>query len=124
MRKSVQGGIKMLSKDMENMRYGEIKVETLADKNPVSILCPVCGKKLSKHLPNMVSVVEEQIHDIENIRFVNSEVVVECDFDHCRDEEDEDFPLEVPHPLVAVIKLAFDNTGMCSQFNYLEVRLG
>jgi hypothetical protein len=125
MRKDVQGGIKMLSEDVEKVRYEEtVGGEHTYQNEPVSILCPVCGKKLSNQLPCMESVVEKQIYEMEDIRIVNSEVLLECGFEHYRDEEDEDFPLEVPHLLVAVIKAAFDRSGICCQFEYLEVRLG
>lgn len=124
MRKDVQGGIEMHSEDMGNVRYEEPERGEPTNQNePVSFPCPVCGKNLSNQLPCTKSVVEEQIYDMENVRIVNSEVVLECEFEHCRDEGDGNFPLEVPHPLVAVIKAAFDRSGTCCQFDYLEVRL-
>ena len=92
-------------------------------ENKQSITCPVCGGLLREHLPSMEGVLGNLFWDTKRIRIVTSEMVIECDFDHERDEEDENFPLEVPHPLEAEIKMSFDK-GECTTFDILEVRLG
>ncbi|KYK36653.1 MAG: hypothetical protein AYK19_08275 [Theionarchaea archaeon DG-70-1] len=99
--------------------------DTMIDKmeNEQSVTCPVCGGLLREHLPCMEGVLGDLFWDTERIRIVTSETVIECDFDHERDEENENFPLDVPHPLVAEIKMSFDK-GECTAFDILEVRLG
>jgi len=99
--------------------------DTMADKmeNEQSVTCPVCGGLLREQLPSMEGVHGDLFWDTKRICIVTSETVIECDFDHERDEEDENFPLEVPHPLVAEIKMSFDK-GKCTAFDILEVRLG
>ncbi|MBU7028496.1 MAG: hypothetical protein HXS48_16300 [Theionarchaea archaeon] len=92
-------------------------------ENEQSVTCPVCGGLLREHLPCMEGVLGDLFWDTERIRIVTSETVIECDFDHERDEENENFPLDVPHPLVAEIKMSFDK-GECTAFDILEVRLG
>jgi len=99
--------------------------DTMIDKmeNEQSVTCPVCGGLLREHLPCMEGVLGDLFWDTKRIRIVTSETVIECDFDHERDEENENFPLDVPHPLVAEIKMSFDK-GECTAFDILEVRLG
>ena len=99
--------------------------DTMIDKmeNKQSVICPVCGGLLKEQLPCMEGVLGDLFWDTKRIRIVTSEMVIECDFDHERDEENENFPLEVPHPLVADIKMSFDK-GKCTTFDILEVRLG
>ncbi|KYK32937.1 MAG: hypothetical protein AYK19_14705 [Theionarchaea archaeon DG-70-1] len=99
--------------------------DTMIDKmeNKQSVICPVCGGLLKEQLPCMEGVLGDLFWDTKRIRIVTSETVVECDFDHERDEENDNFPLEVPHPLVADIKMSFDE-GECTAFDILEVRLG
>jgi len=92
-------------------------------ENKQSVTCPVCGGLLREQLPCMEGVLGDLFWDTKRIRIVTSEMVIECDFDHERDEEDENFPLEVPHPLEADIKMSFDK-GECTAFDILEVRLG
>ncbi|MBU7025439.1 MAG: hypothetical protein HXS48_00745 [Theionarchaea archaeon] len=92
-------------------------------ENKQSVTCPVCGGLLREQLPCMEGVFGDLFWDTKRIRIVTSETVIECDFDHQRDEEDENFPLDVPHPLVAEIKMSFDK-GECTAFDILEVRLG
>jgi len=87
----------------------------------ISISCPVCGKRLSDQLPCIGSVVEEQLYFSEYIRIVNSVITVKCIFYHERDEDDENFPLEISHPLVAVIRLVFNNSGECTEFDIVDV---
>jgi len=98
---------------------------TMIDKmeNERSVTCPVCGGMLREQLPCMEGVLGDLFWDTKRIRIVTSETVIECDFDHQRDEENENFPLDVPHPLVAEIKMLFDN-GECTTFDILEVHPG
>jgi hypothetical protein len=88
----------------------------------VSIMCPVCGGRLSDQLPDKESVLTELFRTAEHTRIVNADVIIERDFDHVRDEEDENFPLDTPHPLVAVCRLAFDKRGVCTAFDIEEVQ--
>jgi hypothetical protein len=91
--------------------------------NNLRICCPVCGGTLCSQLPNRESVVEERIYEIEDVRIIASEVIVECTFDHFTDE-DEGFALENPHPLVITFRLVFDTAGGCTQFDYQGIRPG
>jgi hypothetical protein len=88
----------------------------------VSIMCPVCGGRLSDQLPDKEGVLTELFRTAENTRIVNADVIIERDFDHVRDEEDENFPLDTPHPLVAVCRLVFDGAGVCTAFDIEEVQ--
>jgi hypothetical protein len=89
----------------------------------VSIVCPVCGGRLSDQLPDKEGVLTELFRTAENTRIVNADVIIERDFDHIRDEEDENFPLDTPHSLVAVCRLVFDGTGVCTAFDIEEVQV-
>ena len=86
-----------------------------------SIACPICGKRLSDQLPCIESVVTEQLYFSEYVRIVNSIVTIRYIFSHDRDEENENSPLEISHPLVAVIRLVFNNSGECTEFDILDV---
>ncbi len=63
-------------------------------ENEQGIICPVCRGLLREQLPSMEGVLGGLFWDTERIRIATSEMVIECDFDHERDEENENFPLE------------------------------
>lgn len=108
---------------IEDTRTGEGDTHTneLSPKDKKGITCPVFGGILRNQLPNVESIVDDMLCFTEGISIVNSEVTVKCEFDHCRDEDDEDFPLEHSHLLVAVLHLIFDTTGTCSGFEIVDV---
>jgi len=85
-------------------------------------ICPVCGRKLGDHVPDMESVLAELSYDGKDIRIVTPEVVMEADFDHALDEEG--FTLDEPHPLVAVIKIRFDSSGKGTSYQVLKILEG
>ena len=87
-----------------------------------SFQCPVCGGLLQKQLPDEEGVFRELFWFTEHIRFLTGGILLEFDFDHARDEEDEDSPLDVPHPLVASIRAVYEK-GVCITFGIQEVRL-
>ena len=87
----------------------------------VSITCPVCGKRLSDQLPCIESVVTEQLYFLEYTRIIDSIVTAKCIFSHDRDEENENSSLDEPHLLVAVIRLKFNDSGECTEFDILDV---
>lgn len=90
--------------------------DTIGDKKQI---CPVCGKELFDHVPDMESVLAELSYDGKSIRIVTKEVVIEADFDHALDEEG--LSLDEPHPLVAVIKIRFDSSGKGISYEVLQI---
>jgi hypothetical protein len=115
--------MKMKKGQVEDARTGEADTHTneVSLKDKKGITCPVCGGILRNQLPNVESIVDDMLYFTEGISIVDSEVTVKCEFDHCRDEDDEDFPLEHSHLLVAVLHLTFDTTGTCSGFEIVDV---
>ena len=83
--------------------------------------CPVCGGKLSCHLPTIEDILKDEFTFTEDFCIADSVILVACDFFHERDEDDGNFPLIVPHPLTAVIKMEFDSAGECTEFEILDV---
>jgi C4-type Zn-finger protein len=88
------------------------------------VVCPVCGKVLKDQLPSKTSIFEENIPFEGRIRIVDSELTLECIFDHCTDEEDDDLWLENPHAVKAVIKAVLNGEGECTQFEITEIHPG
>ena len=93
----------------------------LSDKK---VICPVCGKILQSQLPSKTSIFEENIPFGERIRIVDSELTLECIFDHCTDEEDDDLWLENPHAVKAVVRAVLNEEGECTQFEVTEIYPG
>ena len=85
------------------------------------IICPVCGKILKNQLPSKTSIFEDKLSFGEDIRIVDSELTLECIFDHCTDEEDDDLWLENPHPVKVVIKVVLNGEGECTHFEITEI---
>ena len=88
------------------------------------VICPVCGKILQSQLPSKTSIFEENIPFDEGTRIVDSELTLECIFDHCTDEEDDDLWLENPHAVKAVVKAVIDGEGECTYFEVTEIYPG
>jgi hypothetical protein len=88
------------------------------------VVCPVCGKVLKSQLPSKTSIFEDNIPFDESIRIVDSELTLECIFDHCTDEEDDDLWLENPHAVKAVVRALLNGEGECTQFEVTEIRPG
>jgi len=98
----------------ENMRESK--------KECVTFSCPVYGKSASEpHLPDVQSVIKEGWYFVQKTRIVNSIVVLEHEFTHCYDEE-ENISMEESHVVIAVISAEFDGTGECTVFDILEIR--
>ena len=112
----------MVERNMEEKGY-ENTGRVVQDCETVKV-CPVCGKELCNQLPCRESILGDSLILTEYVRIVNSEITVECRFYHERDEADEDTFLEEPHKLVAVIRLVFDNTGVCTVFDIVDIRAG
>ena len=83
--------------------------------------CPICGGKLSRHLPTIKDILKGELTFTEDFCIVDSVILWVCDFLHERDEDDEEFPLIVPHRVTAVIKAVFDSAGECTEFEILDV---
>lgn len=84
------------------------------------IACPVCGKPISQtYLPDKRGFIDERLYETEGFRVI-ADTVLECDFYHLYDEE-EDKALEEPHDLIAVVKVAFDRLGTCTAFDIVEI---
>ena len=112
----------MVERNMEEKGYTHTG-NVVQDCETVKV-CPVCGKELCNQLPCRESILGDSLILTEYVRIVNSEITVECRFYHERDEADEDTFLEEPHKLVAVIRMVFDNTGVCTVFDIVDIRVG
>ena len=112
----------MVERNMEEKGYTHTG-NVVQDCETVKV-CPVCGKELCNQLPCRESVLGDSLILTEYVRIVNSEVTVECRFYHERDEADEDTFIEEPHKLVAVIRMVFDSTGVCTVFDIVDIRVG
>jgi hypothetical protein len=110
-----RGGSNMSDKNMEHTRNADGRTSVK------SLICPVCGKVLKSQLPSKTSIFEENIPFEGRIRIVDSELTLECIFDHCRDEEDDDLWLENPHAVKAVIKAVINGEGECTYFEVTEL---
>jgi hypothetical protein len=92
----------------------------LSDKK---VVCPVCGSQLhERNLVDAGSIVDDILYSYEGVLIVNSEVTLLCECEHRYDEEE--FPIEEPHKLVAVVDAVFDESGKCTQFDITEIRPG
>jgi len=110
----------MSKKEMEDKKRENTKKDTETHKKTV-IPCPVCGKPLGEdNLPDIGGVIEERLCSEKDVRIVNSEVVLEYDFYHYRNEE-EGVAMEDQHPLGSVIKIVFDSSGKCTAFDIVKV---
>jgi hypothetical protein len=116
-----EGGVTMVERNMEEKGYANTG-SIVQDCEHVKV-CPVCGKELCSQLPCRESILGDSLVLTKYVRIVNSEVTVECRFYHEHDEADEDTFLEEPHKLVAVIKMVFDNTGVCTVFDIVDIRV-
>jgi hypothetical protein len=105
----------MSDKNMESTRNADGKTSV----KPLT--CPVCGKVLKSQLPSKTSIFEENIPFDEGTRIINSELTLECIFDHCRDEEEDDLWLENPHPVKAVVRAVINGEGECTHFEITEL---
>ena len=113
----------MSNKEIEDKRKKNTDTDVEAPQHKKTVItCPVCGKPLGDdNLPDVVGVIEERLCSAEDVRIVNSEVILECDFHHYRDEE-EGVAMEDQHSLVSVIKTMFDSSGKCIAFDIVAVR--
>ena len=78
-------------------------------------VCPVCGGFLhEKNLPDMESIIYDNLYDQGGVRIGSPKVRLHCDFEHCFDEEG--LTMDNPHDLVAFIDAEFDQAGDCTKF--------
>ena len=86
----------------------------------IRAFCPVCGKLISeKYLPDVEGFIDERLYYIGDVRIISA-AVLECDFFHFYDEEEE-VVLEDPHSLTAVVNTEFDHCGTCTTFEIVEI---
>ena len=86
-----------------------------------SFVCPVCGKPMSeKYLPDKRGFIDERLYFFDDFRVIAG-TVLECDFYHFYDEE-EDRTVREPHELTATVNVAFDKCGECTAFDIVEIR--
>ena len=105
-------------KDTNASGQEHVKEETDFSQEKKDYICPVCGKGLGDQVPDMEGVLDELFYDGNKVRIV-SEVTLEADFCHARDEKG--FTLDESHPLAAVIKAQFDSKGRCTAFDIAEI---
>ena len=88
-------------------------------KREKKFVCPVCGKLLhEKNLPDMESVIYDNLYYRGGVRIASPKVQLYCYFDHRYDEEG--FTIEEPHGLVGVVDAKFDQ-GECTTFAIVEI---
>jgi hypothetical protein len=116
-----KGGVTMVERNMEEKGYTH--TGSIVQNCEHVKVCPVCGKESCNQLPCRESVLGDSLILTKYVRIVNSEITVECRFYHEHDEADEDTFLEEPHKLVAIIKMVFDNTGVCTVFDIVDIRV-
>jgi hypothetical protein len=98
----------------------EWETEPFLPERKVQAVCPVCGKLISEeYLPDVRGFIDERLYYIGDVR-ITSATVLECDFFHFYDEE-EDAVLENPHLLTAVVEAEFDHCGTCTAFEIVEI---
>ncbi len=89
-------------------------------KREKKFTCPVCGKLLhEKNLPDMESVIYDNLYYRGGVRIGSPRVLLYCDFEHRYDEER--FTIENPHSLVGVVDAEFDQ-GECTDFAIAKIR--
>jgi hypothetical protein len=92
----------------------------LSDKK---VVCPVCGKILHEiNLVDKKGIIDEMLYSYEGLLIVDSEVTLLCECEHRYDGEE--FTIEDPHKIVAVVDAVFDGSGECTQFEITEIRPG
>ena len=86
----------------------------------MTFVCPVCGRLLhEKNLPDMESIIYDNLYDQGGVRIGSPKVRLYCDFEHCYDEEG--FTMENPHNLVGAVDAEFDQAGDCTTFVLVEI---
>ena len=89
-------------------------------KRKKKFACPVCGKLLhEKNLPDKKGFIDERLYHVGGFRII-ANTVLECDFIHFWDEE-EDRTVDEPHDLTATVDVAFDQAGECTDFVIVEI---
>ena len=73
-----------------------------------------------EYLPDKKGFIDERLYYFDDFRVIAG-TVLECDFYHVYDEE-EDTMLEESHELTATVKVAFDKSGKCTAFDIVDVR--
>jgi hypothetical protein len=92
-----------------------------ARRTPQEMICPVCGGTLTEqNLPNAECVFKEGIFYCSKDRIISSHVLIEHQFTHFYNEE-EDNVMDEPHELVAVIACEFDDSRECTAFTVIRV---
>ena len=87
------------------------------------VVCPVCGSQLHEiNLVDKKGIIDEMLYSNEDVLIVDSEVTLFCECEHRYDEEE--FTIEDPHKIVAVVDAVFDGSGECTQFEITEIRPG
>lgn len=86
------------------------------------IVCPICGEELHEdNLPDVKSVVTENLYYLGGVVIVNSSVWLLVDFWH--EFTGGGVTLDNPHPLTAVLMGEFDGQGGCIHFEIKEIRV-
>ena len=112
---TLKSGISSFCGKSEKMQEGGGTVER--EKN---FVCPICGKPMSeKFLPDKKGFIDERLYHVGGFRII-AHTVLECDFIHFWDEE-EDGTVDEPHDLTATVDVAFDQAGECTGFVIVEI---
>ena len=83
-------------------------------------VCPVCGQILhEKNLPDMQSIIYENLYDQGGVRIGSPKVRLYCDFEHFFDEEG--LTMDDPHDLVGAVDAEFDQAGDCTRFVLVKI---
>lgn len=96
-------------------------VLTKTEAEKPKFICPACGGTLGENnLPDLKSVVTDNICDEGNFKIIHTPMTLKYLFLHGYNEE-EDTELEESHLVFAYIELVFDDTGDCIMFNITGV---
>ena len=105
---------------MEDRKDGTEDTAHGSNLGEKKFVCPVCGKLLhEKNLPDMESVIYDNLYYRGGVRIASPKVQLYCYFDHRYDEER--FTIENPHSLVGVVDAEFDQ-GECTGFVIAKIR--
>ena len=115
------GVIIMCERKMEEKGHADTSIDESQKPEKGIFVCPVCRTLLPEDdLVDVKSVIEDNLYYVGGIRIVNSQIELQCNFQHRYSEEG--FTIDEPHNLVAVVTAAFDESGCCILFEIVDIR--
>lgn len=109
----------MFNKKVKEKRHNDAD-DAYHDHEKERIFCPVCGKLLHEdNLVDVKSVVEDNLYYVGGVSIVDCTVHLHCYFEH--QFEETETTMDEPHKLMAAVDAEFDRSGVCVQFEIVEV---